>query len=119
MYDPKDPEYIHTEMRKVKPLWNERMLSFFGYNGNYPEVLRNALVLRGNWKILHYNEMCAIQVKCGLQKASPYSKKRQSVTASFDSGHTASLKPDLIQVDELIIDRCNFIWRPVNYYEQV
>jgi hypothetical protein len=77
VYDPNNPNYIYKEIRKTKLMWNEKQLSFFGYNGNYPEVIRNALEKRGNWKVLQYNEMCALQVKQKVA-SSPYFKRKHS-----------------------------------------
>jgi hypothetical protein len=63
VYDPEHPDYIFKEKRKEKTHWNEVVYNCYVYNGNYPEVIRDAIALRGNWKLLNHNALCAIQVK--------------------------------------------------------
>jgi hypothetical protein len=73
----------------------QKPFKFFGYSGNYPELLTSALKNRGVWKLIIYDEL-----------AEKVQKKRDG-------------KSNYSGIDELIIEKCNFIWRPCNFYEQV
>jgi hypothetical protein len=77
--------------------------TFFGYSGNYPENQINALRVRGCWKFLDYKE--AVDTASGRSRGRRFDE-------DFD-------KPSNQMIDEAIIDKCSFVWRPVNYYDSV
>jgi len=106
MYDPRSTNYIYSNNQNIiKRDGNIKKFTFFGYNGNYPELQVKALEKRGCWKILNYSEQVSIIQKAQQRRVN--NKKKQSD------------KPNYINVDEFLIDKCNFIWRPCNYYEGV
>lgn len=72
LYNPIDACYIWAEARKTKPFWNEKTYTFFGYNGNYPELIKNALKNRGCWTNLDYNDACQLQ----MSKSAKHQKAR-------------------------------------------
>lgn len=72
------------------------------YNGNYPEVVRQALMVRGCWNLLIYNEV-AHQCQDSRSKIQ----------------HKILDEPEYQPVDESLIDKCHFIWRPCNFYDSV
>ena len=95
-YDPRDANYIF----KDRPRNNKKKYSFFGYNGNYPYLFTNAIKARGNWKILDYDEQ--------VQAVAKQANKR----AAFGTNTDDPDKISYVRVDEAIIDKCHFIWRP-------
>ena len=97
LYNPENSLYVHREKRKVRDGWNNFTYTAFVYNCNYPEILRSALWDRGCWDVLNYQELT-----------------EQVQGRKVKSG---SKKQDLSQVDEAVIDRCHFLWRPVNFSE--
>ena len=98
-------------------LWETKLYTFFGYNGNYPELLRTALSRRGCWKFLDYQEVCDQQLSRQTNTRRTRANRDRSWTS--DAEPPAVQKVNYTAVDEMIIERCSFLWRPCNFYDCV
>ena len=104
IYDPQSPNYIYKT--KKKPCKQEFL--YFGYLANCPEDRLNSILNRGVWKVLNYNlqvVLCTNNLKKKLQQTVP--EQRISKDEYLSVGQQA--------IDESIIDKCDFVWRPLRY----
>ena len=44
-------------------------------------------------------------------------RRDKSILSDQENKGSPQDKPNYTAIDETIVDKCNFIWRPVNYYE--
>jgi hypothetical protein len=107
LYDPESPHYIYkgNDLKRSQV----KQFLFFGYNANYPENQIQAIKNRGSWKILNYQEQLAL---CN--------KSMQRRIRAKSAAYPAEDMPERVagrEVDEHLIDKCHFIWRPSNWYE--
>ena len=81
---------------------------YFGYLANCPEDRQTCIENRGTWSILNYNQqvqICQSNLKRKLQQTNPEQKLSKDDYLSV--GQQA--------IDESIIEKCDFVWRPLCY----
>ena len=44
-------------------------------------------------------------------------RDKSTLSDQENKGCSPQDKPNYTAIDETIVDKCNFVWRPVNYYE--